>query len=130
MSLNDPLSNVLSQIHHYEKLGKKLLVTKDNNKVIKEVLKIMKEHRYVGAIEEVEDSKGNTLKIHLIKNINKTGVIKPRFGVDKDSFEKFEKQFLPSKDFGIIIVSTSKGMMTHKEAKKQKIGGKLISYCY
>ncbi len=130
MSLNDPLSNVLSQISTYEKLGKKEFITKNNSKVIKKVLSIMQEKMYIGSFEEIKDSKGDLLKINLLNNINKVGVIKPRFSIDKDGFEKFEKRFLPAKDFGILIVSTSQGMMTHIDAKNKKIGGKLISYCY
>jgi small subunit ribosomal protein S8 len=130
MSLNDPLSNLLSQIKTYEDSGKKELITKNNSKVIRKVLAIMQEHKYVGGAEEIKDSKGDLLKIFLLGNINKTGVIKPRFSVKKETYEKFEKRFLPAKDFGILIVSTSQGMMTHIEAKKKSLGGKLISYCY
>jgi small subunit ribosomal protein S8 len=124
------LSNVLSQIDSYEKIGKKELVTRNNSKVIRKVLSIMQEHKYLGAIEEIKDSKGDFLKINLLGNINKTGVIKPRFSVKKETYEKFEKRFLPAKDFGLLIVSTSQGMMIHTEAKKKLLGGKLISYCY
>jgi len=130
MSLNDPLSNVLSQIDAYEKAGRKEILTKNNSKVIKNVLSIMQDHKYLGGFDEIKDSKGDLLKIHLIGNINKTGVVKPRFSVKKDNFEKFEKRFLPAKEFGILIISTSQGMMTNVEAKKKGIGGKLVSYCY
>lgn len=130
MSLNDPLSNVLSQINSYERIGKKELVTKNNSKLIKKVLAIMQEHKYLGECEEIKDSKGDSLKIYLLGSINKTGVIKPRFSVKKETYEKFEKRFLPAKDFGMLIVSTSQGMMTHTQAKKKSLGGKLISFCY
>lgn len=130
MSLNDPLSNVLSQIYAYEKVGKKELYTWNNSKIIRKVLSIMQDHKYLGSFEEISDSKGNLLKINLIGRINKTGVIKPRFSVQKDTFEKFEKRFLPAKDFGILIISTPKGLMIHAEAKAKEIGGKLISFCY
>jgi small subunit ribosomal protein S8 len=130
MSLNDPLASVLSHILNYEKLGKNLLVTKSNSRIIKRVLAIMREKGYLGVAEEIKDSKGNMLKINLIGKINRCGVIKPRFQVTKDDYEKYEQRFLPAKGFGIIIVSTNKGMMTHNEAKEKKIGGKLISYAY
>jgi small subunit ribosomal protein S8 len=130
MSLNDPLSNVLSQIVAYEKAGKKEIVTKSNSKVIRKVLSIMQDHQYIGGFEEVADSKGSLLKIFLLGKTNKTGVIKPRSGVKKDNFEKFEKRYLPAKDFGILVISTSQGMMVHTEAKKKGLGGKLVSYCY
>jgi small subunit ribosomal protein S8 len=121
---------VLSQINAYEKVGRKELITKSNSKIIKQVLTLMQEHKYLGGFEEIKDSKGDLLKIHLIGTINKTGVIKPRFSVQKDTYEKFEKRFLPAKDFGILIVSTPQGMITHIEAKKKGMGGRLISYCY
>ncbi|MBN2052189.1 30S ribosomal protein S8 [Candidatus Woesearchaeota archaeon] len=130
MSLNDPLSNVLSLINTYEKAGRKEFTTKNNSKVIKKVLSIMQEQQYLGSYEEIKDSKGDILIINLIGNINKTGVIKPRFSVKRETYEKFEKRFLPAKDFGILIVSTPKGMMAHTEAKKKALGGKLICYCY
>lgn len=130
MSLNDPLSNVLSQINSYEKIGKKELITLNNSKVIKQVLSIMQEYKYLGGFDEIKDSKGDSLKIYLLGSINKTGVIKPRFSVKKETYEKFEKRFLPAKDFGLLIVSTPEGMMAHIEAKKKGFGGKLISYCY
>jgi small subunit ribosomal protein S8 len=130
MSLNDPLANVLSQIVAYEKSGKKEIVTKNNSKIIKTILGIMQDNQYIGSYEETADSKGNTLKINLLGRINNAGVVKPRFSVEKDDFEKFEKRYLPAKDFGILILSTSQGMMIHTEAKKKGIGGRLISYCY
>ncbi len=130
MSNNDPLANVLSHILNYEQVGKQEVITKDNSKVIRGVLQIMQDHGYLGVAEETEDSKGNFLTINLIGAINKCGVIKPRFTIGKDDFEKFEKRFLPSKDFGLIIVSTNQGLMTHTQAKEKKIGGTLISYCY
>lgn len=130
MSNNDPLANVLSHILNYERKGKQEIITLDNSVLIKGVLKIMQDNNYLGGYEEIEDSKGNLLKINLIGAVNKCGVIKPRFQIDKDNYEKYEKRYLPSKDFGFIIVSTNKGLMTHQEAKEKGIGGTLISYCY
>ena len=46
------------------------------------------------------------------------------------NYEKYEKRFLPAKGFGILIVSTPKGLMTHEEARKKKLGGVLIVYVY
>ncbi|MCF7871823.1 30S ribosomal protein S8 [Candidatus Woesearchaeota archaeon] len=130
MTLNDPLANVLSHIYNYEKLGKKEMTTKNNSKLIRNVLKIMQEEHLIGSHEEIEDGKGNILKINLLGSINKCGVIKPRFKTKYDEFEKYEKRFLPAKDFGILIISTSQGLMTHKQAKEKGVGGKLISYAY
>jgi small subunit ribosomal protein S8 len=128
--LNDPLANVLSYINNHEKLGRKEILVANNSKLIRKVLSILQDNSYLGEFSEIEDGKGKLLKIFLLGNINKIGVIKPRFNVKKDDFEKFEKRYLPAKDFGIIIVSTSQGIMTHIAAKEKAIGGRLICYCY
>ena len=128
--LNDPLANALSNILNKENAKTKECIIKPSSKIIKEVLKIMKDNYYVGEFKEIEDSKGNMLSVQLLNKINKCGVIKPRFSVKKDGYEKFEKRFLPAKDFGILIVSTPLGIMTNNEAKKKFIGGKLLAYCY
>jgi small subunit ribosomal protein S8 len=47
-----------------------------------------------------------------------------------DEFEKWEKRFLPARGFGILLISTTKGIMTHEDAKKQHLGGKLLAYVY
>src|SRR3989344_5919893 len=77
--------------------------------------------------EIVESTKGGIVKLMLAGKINNCGVIKPRFSVEKTGFKKFEKRYLPAKSFGLLIVSTSKGLMTHIEAQELGIGGRLIS---
>ncbi len=128
--LNDTLANVLSAVLNSEKIGKKECFIKPSSKIIKAALKIMNENNYIGSFNETVNTKGNLLKINLLGNINKCGAIKPRYSVKKDGYEKFEKRYLPAKDFGVIIVSTQKGIMTHTEAKKKGTGGKLLAYCY
>ena len=128
--LNDPLANVLSYMNNHERLGRKVITVGNNSKFIRQVLNILNENNYVGEFKEIDDGKGKLLEISLIGAINKVGVIKPRFNVKKDNFEKFEKRYLPAKDFGVMIVSTSKGLMTHIKAKELGLGGRLVCYCY
>lgn len=130
MSSNDPLANVMSHILNYEKIGKQECIVKPASKIVLSVLKIMKEHRYLGDFNKVDDGKSGFIRVNLISAINKCGVIKPRFSFKKDDLDKYEKRYLPSKDFGIIIVSTPKGIMTHLDAKSEDIGGKLVAYVY
>ncbi|MBI2654668.1 30S ribosomal protein S8 [Candidatus Woesearchaeota archaeon] len=128
--LNDPLANVMSMILNNELIGRAECLIKPSSKVIKELLKVMKENGYVGDFTEVEDSRGNYIKLSLIGGINKCGVIKPRYSVKSNEFEKFERRYLPAKDIGILFVSTPRGIITHYNAKAKKTGGKLLAYCY
>lgn len=128
--LNDTLANTMSLILNNESIGKSECLIKPVSKIIKEVLRVMKSNNYVDDFKEMEDSKGNYIKLNLIGNINKCGVIKPRYSIKINNFEKFEKRYLPSKDIGILVISTPKGIMTHHDAKSKKMGGRLLAYCY
>ncbi len=127
--LNDPVSNALSKVLAYEKISKKECIVK-SSKTIKKVFEMMHKTGYVGSVEEIKSVRGNELKINLIGAINRCGVIKPRFSVTVQEFTKFENRYLPAEGFGIIIVSTNQGILTHEEAKEKGIGGRLISFCY
>ncbi len=128
--LNDPLANALSKIRNSEKLGESSCLIRPMSNMIKSILKIMNEKGYVGEHSVTEKGKGGTIKINLLGKINKCGAIKPRFTVKDGQFEFFEKRYLPAKGFGLIIVSTNQGIITHEEAKEKKIGGILLAYCY
>lgn len=127
---NDNLSNVLSAIMNSERVSKKTITTKCNSVVVQKVLDVLKAEAYIGDYAITEDGKNGTLTITLVNTINNVGTIKPRFSVKRTDFMKFEKRYLPAKGFGILIVSTPKGIMTHDQAKEHKLGGKLLAYCY
>ncbi len=128
--LNDHLAAALCKILNAERAGKREVMLRQASRLLREVLGIMNHQRYLGSHEELQTHQGSLLKVHLLGNINRCGVIKPRFSTKRTQFEKWEKQYLPAKDFGILIVSTPQGIMTHSEAKEKKTGGKLVMYCY
>ncbi|HJN56630.1 MAG: 30S ribosomal protein S8 [Candidatus Woesearchaeota archaeon] len=130
MSLNDPLANALSTILNDAKVGRSESKIRPSSKIIKKVLEVMKDNSYIGAFEEIEDGKGGLIKVNLLGNINKCGVIKPRYSIKKNEFESFEERYLLARDMGILILSTPQGIMMHNDAKKKNVGGRLLAYCY
>ena len=66
----------------------------------------------------------------LSRRINSCGVIKPRIAVRGRAVERYEARFLPAQDFGILVLSTNQGVMSHAKARELKIGGKLLAYVY
>jgi small subunit ribosomal protein S8 len=128
--LNDPLANVLSMVNNYDNIGKKECMINPVSSLILHTLKLMQDNQYIGSAEEVTSQRGGIFKLNLLGNINKCGVIKPRWSVKTKDYEKFEKRYLPAKGMGILIISTPKGLMTHEQAKDQNMGGRLIAYCY
>jgi small subunit ribosomal protein S8 len=130
MVQKDIVSSALAKIYQYEKLGRTMVELKPVSNLLKEILKIMNEEGYVGTFQEVEDGRGNYLKLNLLGKLNKCGSIKPRFSIKLEDFTKKEQRYLPARGFGVLILSTPNGIMTHKKAAEQKTGGSLLAYCY
>jgi len=130
MTLNDTLAAALSTILNAERVGKSHCLVRPVSRVTKTVLALMKDHRYIGDFTTIDDGKGGIFDISLIGGVNNCGAIKPRLSTTIKEFNKFEKRFLPSKDFGMLIVSTSQGVMTQTHAKEKNIGGKLLAFVY
>ncbi len=122
----DIISDVLNEIMNAKKARKTEIETSRYSKFLIEILKIAKNHGY---LDFKLDEKSKKLDIK-IKKLNECRTIKPRFNVQIEDIEKYVRRFLPARDFGIIIISTSKGLMTQAEAYENKIGGSLIAYLY
>ncbi len=127
---HDPLSDAMSAVKNAEKSGKANCQIQPASKLILNVLKVMREHGYIGDIELVRSVKGDEISVDLIGAINTCGVIKPRYAVRRTDLDRYESRYLPAQDFGLVILTTTKGVMSHKEARQKGIGGKLLAYVY
>ena len=125
----DHVANTLVHIKNCEIVGKKACEV-PASKLISNVLKIMQNEGYIGGYEFEDDGKAGRYNIELLGKVNDCKAIKPRYSVKKDDFVNWEKRYLPSRNLGTLVVSTSKGIMTHRNAKKLDIGGKLVAYFY
>lgn len=126
---HDLLSDVLSAIKNGDKAGKRETVT-PFSKLVKNVLLILQKHNYIGDFEYIDDKRGGKVRIQLLGKINECNSIKPRFFVNKNEYEKYEKRFLPAIGLGFLIVSTSQGVIIHDVAKEKGLGGTLLAYVY
>lgn len=130
MANQDNLAQVLSAINNAGKASKMEVTIKPASKLVVAVIEFIKKEGYIQDFSITKNIRGGEVKIMLKGNINKVGVIKPRFSVKSKDIEKFEKRYLPARDFGRIIVSTPKGLVNHMYAKENKVGGRLIAYIY
>ena len=128
--LNDPLANALSLIKNAESKGKGTCIINPSSKLIGGVLNLLKEKGYISEFEYIEDEKAGIFQVKLIGNINNCGVIKPRYPIKREDLEKWESRYLPARDFGILILTTTKGILSQDEAKKNGVGGKVLAYVY
>ncbi len=128
--LFDPLADAMSVIKNAESVGKPECTIHPASKLVGRTLKVMADRGYIGEFEFVDDGKSGTFKVKLLGRINRCGVIKPRFAAQSTDFERWEKRYLPARNFGVLILSTNKGVMAHTDARAQNLGGQLLAYVY
>ena len=126
---HDLLSDVLYVINNAENIGRKS-VTIPASKLVKDVLMVIQRAGYIGSFEFVDDRKAGTFNVELIGKINVSRAVRPRFPIGRTEYEKWETRYLPAKSFGILIVSTSKGVMSQKEAGELGVGGRMLGFVY
>ena len=126
----DTLTNGLITIKNNEMRNKRECIISPASKLLGRVLRIMQLNGYIGEFEFIDDGRSGKFKVQLLGRINKCGAIKPRFAVRVGGFENWEKKFLPSREIGLLVVSTSRGIFSHREAKEKEIGGRLLAFVY
>jgi small subunit ribosomal protein S8 len=126
----DTLVNALNVIMMNESRHKKECVIYPASNLIGRVLRLIQSKGYIGEIEYIDDGRMGKFRVQLFGRINECKAVSPRYSVKVSSIEKYEKRFLPSRDLGMLIISTPKGVMTHHDAENQNMGGRIIAYVY
>ena len=130
MPTNNILANLFTTLFNTEDRRKDSCIVVPTSKLGIDVLNTLKKEGYIDEFEHIDDKRGGKFKIKLLAKISKCGAITPRFKVKKDEYGVWERQFLPSYDRGMLLVTTIQGVMSHKEAVDKNIGGFLIGYVY
>jgi small subunit ribosomal protein S8 len=126
---HDLLADMFSIVKNSEAIGKTRCIA-PASKLIRDTLKVMQKNKYIGEFEFIDDGRGGKFKIKLLGKINDCNVIKPRYSVRKKQMINYEKRFLPASNVGLLIITTSRGVVDQKFAQKENTGGKLLGYVY
>ncbi len=132
MSMNDPIADMLTRVRNANTAGKQTVAMLSSKKLV-EIARIMHEEGYIAGFEVVEGSPRNTLEITLkygekrdrtirgIKRISKPGL---RIYAGKDELPRVLG------GLGTAIISTSRGVMTDRDARIAGVGGEVIAYIW
>ncbi|MCE4601744.1 MAG: 30S ribosomal protein S8 [Desulfurococcales archaeon] len=133
MTMQDTLANALATLQNAEMRGRTETVIMPASKLIAAVLRVLQREGYIGEFEYIDDGRWGKFRVQLLGRINKVGVVKPRVSVSYRELTRLPeslKKYLASRDIGVLIISTSQGVMTHREAMEKRIGGVVIAYVY
>jgi len=113
-------------------MAKKENVDVPASKILKSILEILKRENYIDNFKLIEDKKQGILRIYL-KYINFKPAIRNIKRISKSGLRVYvNRHKIPSvlRGRGLAIISTSKGIITDKEAKAQGLGGEIIGYIW
>ena len=142
----DPIADMLTRIRNAQKV-KKTEVVLPYSKIKFNVVKILQDEKWLGRVEKLEpqlpdnvkaknrrdkDSKFYQLKIGLLykDNLPKITSLKRISKPSRRIYVSRDKMPTVLNNYGMSIVSTSKGLMTNKQAKKEGVGGEILCEVY
>ncbi|AKL98685.1 30S ribosomal protein S8 [Endomicrobium proavitum] len=130
--ITDPISDMFSRIRNANaKLHEKVDIPSSKVKV--EIAKILKDEGYIANYKSIEDHKQGVLRVYLKYTVAGKAVLQGIKRVSKSSlriYKGYENMPKVQGGLGVTIVSTSKGLLTGKQATKDKVGGEVIGYVW
>jgi small subunit ribosomal protein S8 len=131
MVMTDPIADMLTRIRNANQ-AKHEVVEMPASRLKLEILEVLKNEGYITEYEKVEDGKQGVIKVTL-KYVNKERVIKGIKRISKPGLRVYAKSTeLPQvlNGLGVAIISTSNGVMTDREARKNKLGGEVVAFVW
>lgn len=125
MSMTDPISDILTRIRNASGAGHEK-VDVPASKLKKEVVKILKDEGYIRSFRTIEDDKQGTLRIYFKKAEGDEKVLNSLKRISRPGLRVYvPKDKLPRVlgGLGVAVISTSRGLMTDRQARKAGVGG-------
>ena len=132
MVVNDPIADMLTRIRNAQ-IAKHDVVVLPASNTKKAIAKILLAEGYVKSVDFIDEAPQGSIKIALKYVNGKQPVIAGLKRISKPGLRVYARhEELPKVlgGLGIAIISTSKGLMTHKEARKEMIGGEVLAYIW
>ena len=132
MSVSDPISNMLTIVRNAVHANKET-VDIPASKLLEKVLSILKSDGYIADVRMLKDSKQGTLKVYLKYNTAKKSAIMGIKRISKPGLRVYATGHKVPKvlnGLGTAVISTSKGVITDREARKLNVGGEVLCYVW
>jgi small subunit ribosomal protein S8 len=130
--ITDPIADMFTRIRNANrKLLEKIDVPSSKLKI--EVAKILKEEGFITNYKNIEDYKQGVLRIYLKYTVGGEQVLLGLKRVSRPGLRRYAGYLnFPKIDgsMGVAIISTSKGIMTDKKAKREKLGGEILGFAW
>lgn len=131
MSMTDPISDFLTRIRNAVKARKRYVEIPSSNTKIR-IAELMKDNKFIRDFNVVEDNKQNVLRVHL-QYLNGVPSITGLEKISKPGLRRYcGKDDIPRvlNGLGMAVISTSKGIISDKQARRDTIGGEVLAHIW
>ncbi len=128
MNNQDPIADMLTRIRNANRVGRKLVLI-NKSKICTGIAQVLKEEGYIDAFDVIDDGKQGQLRVKLKYSMAGDKVIHEIDRLSKPGRRVYNKvEELPKvlNGMGIAVISTSKGVMSDRQAREQNVGGELL----
>jgi small subunit ribosomal protein S8 len=127
MSFSDPIADMLTRIRNASH-ARHDKVDIPSSRTKKDIAKVLKEEGYIKNFKNIEDRKQGILRIYLKYDENRMGVISLKRISTPGRRVYVDRLHIPRvlNGLGVSILTTSKGILTDREARKQNVGGEVL----
>ncbi len=132
MHITDPIADMLTRIRNANSAKHEIVDIPASN-MKKAIAQILLDEGYIASYKVIEDDKQGVIRVTLKYGENKSQVITGLRRVSKPGlriYSSVEEMPKVMKGLGIAIVSTSKGIMTDREARKLNVGGEVLAFVW
>jgi len=132
MSMTDPIADFLTRIRNAIR-AKHRRVDAPSSRLKREIARVLLEEGYIHKFVEIEDGKQGILRIYLKYDENEVPAITDLKRISKPGrriYVGVDRVPRVMNNLGIAILSTSKGVMTHKQALRERVGGEVLCYVW
>jgi small subunit ribosomal protein S8 len=132
MNVSDPIADMLTRVRNASR-ARHTEVVVPASRTKREIARILKEEGFIADVREERDGPGSILRLQLKYVDGKVPVVSGLKRISKPGLRVYaQKTEIPRVlgGLGIVIVSTSKGIMTGSQAKQAQLGGEILAYVW
>ncbi|KAK1347922.1 ribosomal protein S8 [Hamiltosporidium magnivora] len=126
----NPLAATCKAINNANRIGKRSVLLRTSTNMTSAFLELMLKHQYISSLTYINDHRNNKVIVSLNGRLNKCGAICPNYNIKVSDVEGFRNRILPARQFGHLVITSTKGVIDHNTAIQEHTGGKVLGFFY
>ncbi|KAM0677801.1 ribosomal protein S15a [Binucleata daphniae] len=124
------LTATCKTINNANKKGHRQVLIRKTSKQVLAFLEFMLKHGYIEQITYFDDHRQGKVVVDLNGRLLKCSSVCPQYHIKHKEIEDWRSRLLPARQFGHLVVTTSKGIMDQTECLKENLGGRIVGFFY